>query len=304
MHTKKHVVSVSLGSSERNHRVDINLLGYDVTVERIGTDGDMAKVIETIGRLDGQVDAFGMGGIDRYIVVGEKRYTFREAEVIAQAARQTPILDGSGLKNSLERQVVERLADDPLIQLRGKKVLLVSGADRFGMASALVGIGCEVTFGDLMFGLGVPVPLRSLAGLNRMARLIAPMITQLPIRYLYPTGEKQREITAKFATYYQEADVIAGDFHFIRRHLPGSLPGKIILTNTVTAADVELLRGRGVRTLITTTPNLQGRSFGTNVMEALIVALVGGEGELPAEQYLKVLEEIGFEQRFEFLNNC
>jgi hypothetical protein len=30
--------------------------------------------------------------------------------------------------------------------------------------------------------------------------------------------------------------VIAGDFHYIRRHMPPDLSGKIILTNTITTA--------------------------------------------------------------------
>ncbi|HEU4964032.1 MAG TPA: quinate 5-dehydrogenase [Bacilli bacterium] len=295
----KHVVSVSLGSSSRNHRVCLQLLGEEVTVERVGTDGDRHRLISEIQKLDGLVDAFGLGGIDRFIYVNDRRYAFREAEAIARHARYTPILDGSGLKNSLERDVVLRLADDPRVRLRGKRVLLVSGADRFGMAAALVEIGCTVVFGDLMFGLGVPVPLRSLSALNRVAKLVAPLITQLPIRYLYPTGEKQEAITERYAEHYLAAEVIAGDFHFIRRHLPERLEGKTILTNTVTPADVELLRARGVGQLITTTPNLEGRSFGTNVMEALLVALSGASCELAAEAYLSGLSRIGFEPRIE-----
>jgi hypothetical protein len=300
----KHVVSVSLGSSRRNHTVTVRLFGQEVLVERIGTDGDRQGVIDTIRRLDGKVDAFGMGGIDRYIFVNGRRYTFREAEMIARHARRSPIVDGSGLKNSLERHVVHLLADHPLIQLRGKNVLLVSGVDRFGMASALVEIGCRVTFGDLMFGLGMPVAIRSLAGLDRAARVIAPIATKLPIRFLYPTGEKQKEIEAKFARHYLAADVIAGDFHFIRRHLPDRLAGKTILTNTVTEEDVELLRGRGVKHLVTTTPNLEGRSFGTNVMEALLVALQGSRGELSAMQYLSLFDKAGFAPRIETLTSC
>ncbi|MGB8957154.1 MAG: hypothetical protein WCC10_17415 [Tumebacillaceae bacterium] len=296
---QKHVVSISLGSSARNHRVNVELLGQQVIVERIGTDGDLQRVIEYIQQMDGAVDAFGMGGIDRYIYVQDKRYTFREAETIARHARKTPIVDGSGLKNSLERHVVQSLADDPRVLLRGKKVLLVSAVDRFGMAAALVELGCEVTFGDLMFGLGVPVPIRSLRSLDRLARMIAPLVTKLPFRYLYPTGEKQREITAKYEEHYLAADVIAGDFHYIRRHLPEHLPGKVILTNTVTQEDVELLRARGVRMLVTTTPNLDGRSFGTNVMEALIVALTEGKGALQPDEYLHMLHAIGFSPRIE-----
>ncbi|ASS76969.1 quinate 5-dehydrogenase [Tumebacillus algifaecis] len=299
----KHVVSVSLGSSSRNHKVIIRLFGQEVLIERLGTDGDRQKVIAAIQSLDGQVDAFGMGGIDRYIYVNNRRYTFREAEEIASYAKRSPIVDGSGLKNSLERHVVHLLADHPLIRLRGKKVLLVSGVDRFGMAEALVAIDCVVLFGDLMFGLGLPLSIRSLKGLDRAARMIAPLITRLPIRFLYPTGDKQQEIQEKFAKHYREADVIAGDFHFIRRHLPKRLDGKIVLTNTVTQDDVELLRARGVKHLVTTTPDLEGRSFGTNVIEALLIAIQESRQELAPVQYLALLDKTGFVPRIETLTS-
>ena len=31
-----------------------------------------------------------------------------------------------------------------------------------------------------------------------------------------------------------ENDIIAGDFHFLKRYMPPELPGKIVITNTVT----------------------------------------------------------------------
>ncbi len=299
----KRVVSVSLGSSLRDHSVQLSLLGEEVLLERIGTDGDRRKVIEEIRRLDGKVDAFGMGGLDRYLYLSDRRYTFREAELIARHATRSPIVDGSGLKNGLERHVVRSLADHPQIRLRNKSVLLVSGADRFGMATALVEIGCEVVFGDLMFGLGLPLAIRSLQGLDRAARMIAPLITKLPIRFLYPTGEKQQEIRAKYEQHYLAADVIAGDFHFIRRHLPERLTGKTVVTNTVTPADVQMLRARGVEHLVTTTPDFSGRSFGTNAIEALLVALAESDRELAPMRYVALLNRIGFEPRIESLTD-
>ena len=58
----KHVVSISLGSSKRDHVVTINIMGEECRVERLGTDGNMQKMIEKIRELDGKVDAFGLGG--------------------------------------------------------------------------------------------------------------------------------------------------------------------------------------------------------------------------------------------------
>ena len=61
----KRVVSVSLGSSSRNSVGDAEFLGQKVRMERIGTDGDMQKLLSLLRELDGQVDAIGTGGIKR-----------------------------------------------------------------------------------------------------------------------------------------------------------------------------------------------------------------------------------------------
>lgn len=302
----KQIISISLGSSERDHAVETEILGEKVLIERRGTDGDMQKAIHLFEELDGKVDAFGLGGIDLYIYAGEKRYTFRDAQKMVRNIRKTPIVDGSGLKNTLERKVVHYLAKEYGYELRGKKVLIVCAVDRFGMAEALIEEGCDVTFGDLIFSLGLPIPLHSMQTLHRLARIIAPMLTLLPFKMLYPTGDKQkkvREPEARYVRFYQEADVIAGDFHYIRKYLPKSIRGKVILTNTVTPKDVELLRERGASLLITTTPNLNGRSFGTNVMEGVLVSLSNKQpGELSSADYERLLEQIGFVPRVEVLN--
>ena len=89
-----------------------------------------------------------------------------------------------------------------------------------------------------------------------------------------------------------KAEIIAGDFHIIRRRLPDNLEGKGILTNTVTAQDTEELRKRGVSWLVTTTPELDGRSFGTNVLEAALLAQLGKTWEdVTPEDYLSLIHE-------------
>lgn len=289
----KHVVSISLGSSRRNHKVVQDFCGQSITVERLGTDGDRKKAIQLIRELDGQVDAFGLGGTDLYIYAGGRRYTFRESSHIAAAARRTPIVDGSGVKNTLERRVVSYLAKTQGVLFENRPALVVCAVDRFGLAEALVQAGSNVVFGDLLFGLGLPIPIRSLSGLARLARIAAPVVTKLPIHFFYPIGGKQTVNTPRFSSYFNEAEVIAGDFHFIRRYMPLSLTGKTLITNTVTAEDQALLKDRGVATLVTTTPDMGGRSFGTNVLEAVLVALAGkGTKQLLPEEYEELLNQL------------
>lgn len=300
----RRIVSVSIGSSTRDSKAVVELCGEEFSVERIGTDGNMDKAIELLQELDGKVAAFGMGGIDLYLWGGNRRYILREAKKIARAPKKTPIVDGSGLKNTLERKAIERLAEEDPDMFRGKKVLLTCAVDRFGMAEALQHTGAEVLYGDLMFALGVPVPIYRLSLLRKVAAVLAPIVVQFPFRWLYPTGSKQEDSPDKnkYQKFYAWADIIAGDYHMIRKYLPDDLSGKIIITNTITPKDVEFLRERNVKELITTTPNLDGRSFGTNVMEGLLVALLDKPvDQIKPEDYLHMLDKIGFTPRREQL---
>jgi hypothetical protein len=297
----KHVVGISLGSSTRDHAVTVEMMGEQYKIERIGTDGNMKAMIEKIRELDGKVDAFGLGGMDLYIYAVDRRYEIRDAKRIVKAARKTPIVDGSGLKNTLERRAIEYLNENTELFKDQKKVLLISAMDRLGMAQALEEVGSIMTYGDLLYILGLPIPLTSLKTLARIARILAPLVGQLPFTMIYPTGEKQTINKPRFTRYFDENDIIAGDFHFVHRFMPEDLSGKVIITNTVTRSDVEVLRKRNVKTLITTTPEMEGRSFGTNVMEALLVCMAGGESELTEEKYNSMLKELAITPRIEHL---
>ena len=297
----QRVVSISLGSSKRNATAELELAGKKFIVERLGTDGDLRKAKELLETWDGKAAAFGLGGTDLYVCAGNERYTFRESANLIANVHQTPVLDGSGLKNSLERKVINELARNGQVPIKGAKVLLMCGVDRFGMAEALQENGAHVTLGDLIFSLNINKPLYSLNSLGFWASILAPFVTRLPVSWFYPMGEEQEKRVVRHPEYFLENDIIAGDFHYIKKFMPDELPGKTIITNTVTAVDREMLREAGVKLLVTTTPCLNGRSFGTNVMEALLVALDGGKKALSAEKYLELLERYHIEASIESL---
>ncbi|SES99056.1 quinate 5-dehydrogenase [Anaerobranca gottschalkii] len=291
----KRVVSVSLGSSDRDHKVRTNILGIDFEIERVGTDGSIEKMKELIKSLDGKVDAFGLGGIDLYLYAGKKRYIIKDAEKIAACAKKTPVVDGSGLKNTLERRVLKYLKSTNW-EFKNKNVLMVCALDRFGMTQTFEEFGSNMVYGDLMFSLGIPIKIDNINVLYRLAEILMPVVKHLPFKFIYPTGSKQNQHKLKYAKVFQWADIIAGDFHYIKKHMPKNLQGKMIITNTVTTKDVEFLNKAGVDTLVTTTPELNGRSFGTNVMEGVLVAL-SGQFPLSEEQYEELLDKVDFKPR-------
>ncbi len=298
----KRAVSISLGSSKRDKAVTVTLLGEKVSIERIGTDGDMERAAHLYRELDGQVDAFGVGGADLGLLVDGKWYPLHSVSRMVRFVRQTPLVDGTGLKNTLERRVVPFMEGRIGPDLEPRRVLFTGGADRWGMTQSFYENGFECVFGDLMFALGMPIPLRTTAQVKRIASLIMPLAGRLPFDWVYPIGEKQEKWEPKYEQWYNWATVEAGDCHYLKRHMPARLDGKIICTNTTTAEDVDRFRAAGVKYLVTTTPVLEGRSFGTNMMEAALIAAAGKRRKLSTEELDQTLDQLGFEPQIQRLN--
>src|SRR3972149_6061873 len=113
----KRAVSVSIGSSRRDKAVEIDLLGERVRLERIGTDGDMEKGARLYQELDG---------------------------------------NGEGVKNPLEARLGPFIDQTIGDYINPRRVLVVTAVDRWGLTRSFVEAGYDCTFGDLMFGLGLP----------------------------------------------------------------------------------------------------------------------------------------------------
>jgi hypothetical protein len=298
----KRAVSISIGSSKRDKAVQIELLGEKVSIERLGTDGSMEKAAQLFREMDGKVDAFGVGGADLGLMVDNKWYPLYSVQPMIRYVKQTPVVDGAGLKNTLENRVVPFMEAKISGYIKDRKVLLTAGADRWGMTMSFIAGGYECIFGDLMFALGIPMPLRSVASVKRLAGILMPIAGRLPFKWVYPTGEKQEKRIPKWEKYYQWATVLAGDCHYVKRHMPDRLDGKIVTTNTTTSDDVELFRQVGIKYLITSTPVLEGRSFGTNMMEAALVAVAGKGRKLTNEELSQMLDQLDFEPQLQELN--
>jgi hypothetical protein len=299
----KRAVSISIGSSQRDKAVEVELLGERVQIERIGTDGDMEKAALLYKELDGKVDAFGVGGADLGVMVADKWYPLYSVQPMVRYVNQTPIVDGAGLKNTLENHVAPFMESQikPYLDEVGRKAFITLGVDRWGMTKSFLDGGYECVFGDIMFGLGLPLAIRSEKSLKILASILMPIVGRVPFEWVYPTGEKQESRDPKWEEYYQWATVIAGDCHYIKRHMPDRLDGKVIVTNTTTSDDVKLFKEAGCKYLVTSTPVLEGRSFGTNMMEAALIAASGKERKLTRQELNQLLDQLGFEPQLQEL---
>jgi len=304
----KKVISVSLGSKTRDYKREYELGGEKIQVQRIGTDGSLKKYKELLEKYDGKIDAFGIGGFDAYLCRKKKKYKIRDFWKLVKNVKKTPFLDGGGIKSTLESEIfqfVEKKLPEEVDEDRS--TLVMSAVDRWGQAESAWKFVNQnkklITFGDLIWGLKLGIPLHSLKTVNALAIFLTPIVVRLPFSMLYPTGDKQTEFKPYKTKYFKKAKFIAGDFHFINRNMPNEgMEGKIIITNTTTEENVERLKELGVKYIITSTPRIEGRSFGTNVLEACIVAISGKNRELTIEEYREYLKKFNIDPVIEKLN--
>ena len=304
----KKIISISVGSSARDHTTRHTFLGQECEISRRGTNGDFKKAIELYKELDGKVDAFGIGGVEFFLQVEDKKYYFRDVKRIRNAIKISKAGDGNGVKGLLERRAFEYLEkylnEKEGRSLKGLPALKTTVVERYSMGKAMVDSGLDVTFGDFMFALGLPIAIKKLSTARLVAATLLPVVTQVPFSWLYPLGSEQdKPPQPKWTKYYQQSQVIAGDFLQIRQYMPNDLTGKIIVTNTTTPKNVEELHQRNLHILVTVTPRLEGRSFGTNVMEATLLALMDKpQSEVTQTDFLDLINRIPLEPNIEVLN--
>jgi hypothetical protein len=287
----KRAVSVSLGSSSRDKQVIVNFKGEEIVVERIGTDGDIEAARRLYEELDGKIEAFGVGGVDLYLRLDDREYPLHAVLKLVSGVKQTPLVDGRGLKHTLERRVFELAAANLKELPRFHQAFVPVAVDRLGLALAAAEVSDQIVIGDLMVALGIPIPVKGIPAFKKVARIMLPFVSHFPMSMLY-YGSDGAVQEPKYTKFFTESDLLAGDFLFMRKYMPQDLVGKTVITNTTTDENIKLLQERGVKLVITTTPRYAGRSFGTNMMEAALTAYAGKNRPLTDNELNVLIDDL------------
>ena len=179
---------------------------------------------------------------------------------------------------------------------------MVTNGRRWGMSKSFIDAGYECTFGDIMFGLGMPIALHTVGQLKTLAGILMPVVGRLPFSWVYPTGEKQEKRIPKYQNYYHSATVVtrglslhqapharrhARQGHSNQHHHYGGRRFVQAVRHKVSCNNYAVL---------------DGRSFGTNMMEAAMVAISGKGRPLTAPEYEELITKLKFGPQLQELN--
>ncbi len=301
----KKIISISLGPSIDNYAFTTRLFGEEFYVQRFGTDGDAPRARQMVAQFDGQADAIGLGGMNITLRVGRRTFVHRYTQHIANGAQSTPVVDGTHLKNTLERWAISQVARKQPELFQHRQIFVLSGVHHYALAQVLRRFTDRIIFGDPIFHLNLPIALNSFRQLERYADWVLPRLCQGPHGRLYPVGPAPQHSTPRGERYFTAANVIVGDIAYLRRYAPNDLRRKIVVTNSLSTADLERLKEQGAQSVVNLTPAFSDQHplVDLNVIEAMFTSLLDRPAtELTDDDYLDLVSRWQHEPQITVLN--
>ncbi len=284
----------------------VSFLGQEVEILREGCGGDPGIARQLIKTYDGQVAAIGLEGLPTTLELGSQRCAHVEGQTLPGEARETPVVDGRGIRAGLERWGVI-LADraEPGI-FSEKRVLMTPGLNHKGLAQALGRHSPNVRYADPAIYFAMP-DFPGMGSQFTLEQAAAPTLDQLsdaPFRRITPqSGEPG---TPRSQDPFAWADVLAGDIGAILRYAPPSLRRKTIVVEWASEKDFDELRRRGAAIAITMMPSLLEKGglgrWSAATIEAMLVALrADPQAPLTEDTYLDLLADIEWSPAIRYL---
>jgi len=295
----KQVVSISLGSTKTDYEFETEFLGVPVSVKRFGTDGDLDTFLELLLKWDGKADAIGLGSMRFPNAIGPKHVVQRRSDRLRRLSERvnTPVTMGSALRSVVHEWAIRHVEFVFGHYFDNARVLFLSGMANYKVAKVLSEFTENLTFADPLIENGISKFLKSLKDLELYASGIHEILKWVPSKKLSDSVMPVRAYNAHLLRKaMRDAHILAVPHSDFYKHLEETtleeLGGKTVITSCAYDDRVVFLRDRGVDVVIDTAPKVTERVVGLNVLEAMIIAVLGKhQDELTDDDLLEIICE-------------
>lgn len=317
----KHILVIDLDSGESTRIV--NFRGQPVEIKRVGCEherhnlralgsGDYNSIVERaraiVAHYDGKVDAIALEGMPTQLKLANFTRSHPDSARIRELATQTPVVDGSGVRDGLERWAI-MLADRAQPGIFAEKyILMVPGLNHNGLIEEIVKHSPVIRYADpfIFFNLPDFPGVGSKQTLEQAAAPTLEQLTHLPLKRVHPRAGTPHAHRAE--TPFQHADLLVGEIGAIRRYAPQDLKRKTIVVEYATEEDLADLHTRGASIVVTLMPGLGDKGalgeLPASVVEAIFVAC-RADANLPLSEdtYLDLMADLDWTPHVRYLRN-
>jgi predicted amino acid dehydrogenase len=298
----KTVVGISMGASAQDFRFNARFMGQPFTVQRLGTNGSMARVVKLLKHWEKHADAIGVGVVRDSYTVGSRRYVEKDSARLKDVVTGVPVTTGGRLSDILQEWALRHVQGKLGNYFNNANVLFLSGRTNYKLALAMSEYTTNLQFADLLLQLGVPKMLTSLD----MLELYAGGAHYVPD--WAPAGLMSRAPVKEWTNFVlrramQDATVLVAAVHELDDFGAEELAGKTIITSTVNDRRIAEFRNKGVNLVIDGSPLVHDHVLGPSVLDAMIIAATGkAPDEILEDDYLEIITGLGLEPRIIYPN--
>lgn len=293
-------VDFSHESGRSAYSFDYDGIGAEVAVEfgRRNLD-NTRKLIE---RAKGKYDAVALSGFPLTYTVGDRYHRHKTLKCLLAESESDPtaVCDGIRAKDTIERWLMRRIAEQLEGEVAHRRILVLSAMDRWGVSEVAAALQSTVIYGDLMYNFRFGIPLLSLDHVRKLSPLILSVVTRAPLDWYFPGARRHARRLPRWRPAFYWAEVVIGGMTYLKRYAPPQLEGKVVITDISTDEDAEWLRAKGVSTIASLTPIVSGQRISASVMEAVLTIQTRGKVGHRRDRYLD--EIIRIDPSFEVIN--
>jgi len=274
--TPADILHLDFGGEERERRYALELGGSEFSVREVGLERDLRKAARVLA--NAPEPRIALSGLTLQYCFEGKEYRHRRlSRLLARSLRGRDLSDGSLVKRTLERYLVDEAIRQLAVNFQEKRTLVLSAIPRYGAAEVLSSRTDRIVFGDLLYGFRLGVPLTSMAALRKAAPALLRAVVSTPVSWFDPGARIFARRMPRFRWYFYWAEVILGGMQHLRRYAPRKLSGKIVFTNLANDNDLEFLRSRDVATVVGLLPRISERRVSTGLLELMLKQLLQGK---------------------------
>jgi predicted amino acid dehydrogenase len=295
----KKIVSVSLGPDSLDCKFRTEFLGQKFSVERIGTNGNARKAADLIPEVKERADVIGLGNVRDHYFVGTNYFQQKSTRKLEKLAGDMPVTTGARLREIVQEWSLRSAQTELGNIFNNARVLFFSGSTNYRLASVMSEYTENLSFADPVLQFGAPNLLYSISALELYAGGSHPLLRfgagQSPLASV-AAGRYINTLMLKRAV--RNADVVVAPFHQLESYGRKELEGKTLITSTVSADRVEVLKDKGVRLVIDCSLQLFPQTVGLNIVEAMVIAALDkSPGDIAHDDYLEIFTDMELKPR-------
>ena len=298
------VVNVSLTGPDRDYDETVTFHGRKIRVVRLGTGGDVAAAEDLVREWEHLADAIAVTGIREARAAGLYDGELEAVDQVKRATTIVPVTDGHTLRGVLQEWAIRHVQDEMPGYFTNARTLVLGGLNHSKTVRILREYTSNLEFADPLLRWDVPAKVDSNPVLGLVAKAGMWPVRLLPgeiqARIKAPGTRLSESMAHRFA---KECDVVVATFDELDAFGVDDLAGKAVITAAVSDDRLAYLAERDVDMVLDAVPQpFDGVTVTAGVLEAMMVAVAGGAGELTHDDLLDMIVSAGLEPRVLYPN--